>query len=180
MSSNPAPFTAASPGPAHVPPTTNEDLRVEACGWMDWGVAHRGHFTYTERPNRGHMFDSKPGTLPQWADCSQFATSVLHWSGVKHGLDHAQSPLTNTDYTGTLLQKGRHVTVAQVRHADVVIYGPGTGTHAAMIRERVSETDFWTVGFGHPGGPDRVLHSVLARWFADHGHPGVTFLAFLL
>lgn len=181
MSCNPPPFTPEKPGPVHVATTTNDELRARACVWMDWALAQRQHFTYTmDLVRRQHMFRSRPGSVPQECDCSQFATSILLWSGVKHGLDTAKSPLAATDATGAMLQKGKHVTAAQVRPGDAIVYGAFPGEHAVLVRERISATDFWTIGFGHQGAPDRVRHSDLVAYFNRNGHPGVTFLAYLL
>lgn len=176
---NPSPFTP-SPPPPHVPPSTNTLIRAAACVWADWAIEYRSHFTYTEGAGRAHMFNSKPGSLPQSADCSQFCAALLHWAGVKHGLQPPQAALTPTDYTGTLLQKGKHNTVAQVRPGDLIVYGPGTGTHAVFVRERINATDFWVISHGHQGDPSRLRHSTMAAWMRDHGHKGVTFLSFLL
>lgn len=177
---NPSPFTTLDPGPRHVPLTTNDELRAQACVYADWAVANRASFTYSEGADRGHMFNSKPGSLPQTADCSQFCTSLLHWAGVKHGLDKHKTPLTDADYTGSLLQKGKAVTAQTARAGDLIIYGPGTGTHAAFVRSRISAMDFWLVSHGHQGDPSRVRHSDLTVWMNRHGHSGVTLLAFLL
>ncbi len=174
--SNPPVYTA--PAPPHQPPSTNAQLRAAACVWADWAVAHRAHFTYTEGAARSHMFLSAPGSLPQSADCSQFCTALLHWSGVQHGLQFPGGPLTASDYTGTLLEKGKHLTVGQVREGDLIIYGPGTGTHAVFVRGRISPTDFWVISHGEQGDPSRLKHSQLETYFAG-SHPGVTFLGFL-
>jgi len=176
---NPSPLTALNP-PAHVPPTTNTQIRAAAIVWADWAIQDRAHFTYTEGPERSHMFNSKPGSLPQSADCSQFCASLLHWAGVEHGLPKPQQPLTDTDYTGTLLVKGKRLTVDQVRPGDLIVYGPGTGTHAVFVLARISATDFWLASHGEQGDPSRVKHSDLVSYFLRAGHPGVTFLAFLL
>lgn len=175
---NPSPFKT-KPGPAHVPPSTNAQLRAAACVWADWAVQHRSQFTYTEGVARSHMFNSRPGSVPQSADCSQFCASILNWAGVTHGTMPGD-PLNDRDYTGTLLRKGKHLTVDQVREADVIIYGPGTGSHAVFVRGRISATDFWVVSHGTQGDPSRLRHSDLVRYFQQAGHAGVTYLAFLL
>lgn len=177
---NQSPFTSGHPAPPHIPPSTNAQLRAAAVVWADWAVQHRSQFTYTEGPTRSHMFNSTSGSLPQSADCSQFCAALLHWAGVQHGLQPPGAALMDTDYTGTLLAKGKHITAAQVREADVAIYGPGTGLHAAFVRGRISPTDFWVTSHGEQGDPSRLRHSDLAAYFARAGHPEVTFLAFLL
>jgi len=153
--------------PAHVPAT----IRTRMVAWAHWGVEQRAHFIYDELAGRPIMFNRKPGDLsrPIHADCSQFYAAICHWVGLLG--------LTDTDYTGTLLQKGQLVPLVGARPGDAVIFGPGTGTHAAMLTERDGK-DWWIIGFGHQGAPDRGLLSGTEQWFVQHGHPGVRFLSF--
>jgi hypothetical protein len=89
----------------------------------------------------------------------------MHWSGVMKGLN-------DTDFTGTLIEKG--TLVRSPREGDIVIWGPGTGAHTA----------FWvgegfTVGFGHsPGAPDRVAETDMNAYFISVGQPGVRYFSF--
>ena len=156
---------AGAAAPPHVPPSK----RARMVAWAHWGVEQRAHFVYAEDTTRSEMFNRKPGDVstPIHADCSQFYASICHWVGIPG--------LTDTDYTGTLLKKGKPV--ALPAPGDCVIFGPGTGDHAAMITEKAGD-DWWTIGFGHQGAPDRVLLSGLGQWFHQHGMPGVRFLAF--
>jgi cell wall-associated NlpC family hydrolase len=174
---NQAPFTNPAPiakkgAPKHVPhPDPTAARRLHMVGWAHWGINNRGRFVYDEGSGRADMFNSKPGDLsrPVHADCSQFYAAICHWVGIPK--------VTDTDYTGTLLQKGRLISLANAKPGDCVIWGPGTGTHAAMLTERDGH-DWWCVGFGHQGAPDRVLLSVLDDYFIRAGHPGVRFLDF--
>jgi hypothetical protein len=140
--------------------------------WATWGMLNAAHFVYDESPGRSMMFGLKPGDLAQQihADCSQFYASCAHWAGVPG--------LTDTDYTGTLLEKGRLLTNrAAWQPGDCVIFGPGTGDHAAMLTTP-DGADWWTIGFGHQGAPDRVTLSGTAAWFEQHGMPDVRVLSF--
>lgn len=81
-------------------------------------------------------------------DCSQFATQVLRWAGLKdpNGLDY-----DHAGYTGTMLSHlPRYTNPARGYVGSLVVYGPGTGDHVSMI--------------GSPG-PDPLLVS--------HGRPGL-------
>jgi hypothetical protein len=160
----------SNPPLVNPPHHTDPPVRTQMVGWAHWGLAHQKIFSYTETAARSQMFHRKPGSTRGtiYADCSQFYASVGHWCGLKQ--------FTDTDYTGTLLQKGTVVGVP--KPGDCVIFGPGTGTHAAMITEHAGN-DWWTVGFGHsPGAPDRVLLSSMEAYFRKAGHPGVRFLSF--
>lgn len=153
--------------PAH----TDIEQAKQVVTWAHWGVLHRASFVYTESAQRSEMFHRTPGALTGriYADCSQFVASILHWVGVK--------TVTDTDFTGTLLQKGKPL--GAPRAGCVVIWGPGTGTHAAFITEKNGTNDWWTIGFGHQGAPDRVALSAMNTYFAKAGHPGTRFLDFL-
>ena len=73
-------------------------------------------------------------------------------------------------YTGTLLSHCNHIAVEQARIGDLIVYGPGTGTHAVFVLERVfgdGGHDFWVVSHGHQGDPSRVLHSRFLAYFGS-------------
>jgi hypothetical protein len=152
------------------PPSTPAEKTHQVVMWAHWGLENRGHFIYTQTSMRSQMFHQPPGS-PRvlYADCSQWVAAILHWVGVKK--------VTDTDDTATLLQKGTHVKGAAP--ARVAIWGPGGGDHAAFITEKAASGDWWTIGFGHQGAPDRVLLSVMNTYFREHGKPGVRFLDFL-
>jgi len=57
-------------------------------------------------------------------------------------------------YTGTLLSHGTKITLAEVQPGDVIVYGPGTGWHTAIIVE--SGSDPLTVSMGQQGEPAYV------------------------
>jgi hypothetical protein len=160
---NPSPFAGFTP-PAHVP-ASKRFLLVHTAQWC---VLNTNRFVYTEGPQRSQMFHiplDKLDLAPViHGDCSQWYASLAHGCGAKG--------LTDTDYTGTLLEKGKPV--ARPRAGDCVIFGPGTGTHAAAVT-----FNGYTIGFGHQGGPNRVKLTDMVAWFAAHGHPGVRFLSFL-
>jgi hypothetical protein len=176
VGSNPSPFTkpGAAPPPVHVATAPGLSLkRLTMLHWAAWGTENQAHFVYTETAERSQMFNLKPGEIPPGgihADCSQFYSSVERWAG--------GTICNDTDYTGTLLEKGTLVDQANAKPADCVIWGPGTGEHAAMLTEN-DEGGWWTVGFGHsPGAPDRVLLSDMTAWMVANGHPDVRFLSF--
>jgi hypothetical protein len=159
MTSNP-PLTAPN-HPAAVPVNVGEQRRQEMHKWALWAIAHHTQFTYTEGPQRWHMVESKPGTLPQFADCSAFVTGLAKWAGATdpNGLAYKGG------YTGTLLTHCNHITKAQARVGDLIVYGPGTGTHVVMVLERLTGGDFHVVSHGHQGDPGQYLHSHFITYF---------------
>ena len=158
---NPAVLTPGSV--KHVP----QSKRALMVHWAQAAVIHQAAFSYTQDPRRSEMFHRTPGDFRPTihADCSQFYASICHWVGIP-GLD-------DRDYTGTLLQKGRLVT--KPKAGDCVIFGGGTGEHAAMVT-----FNGYTIGFGHsPGAPNRVKLTDMIAWFQAHNHPGVRYLSFV-
>lgn len=151
----------------HVPTSP----RAEIVYWCQWSVLHQSRFRYTMGPDRHEMFDYfnllTEGKRVIRADCSQFAAALLHHVGVKK--------VNNLDYTGTLLDKGTRVSPSKAKPGDVIIFGGGTGKHAA-----IKTYNGFCIGFGHwPGAPDRTKITDMSAWFLSHGYPGVRYLSFL-
>ena len=125
------------------------DVRSKIVEWAKWGVANHAGFTYTEGPQRmegiGH-----PG-VPCHADCSAFVTLCYNWSGAPdpNGLGY-----NGTGYTGTLLGHGTPITKEQALPGDIIVYGPGTGWHTALIVE--AGPDPLTVSHGEQGDPNYI------------------------
>lgn len=162
------PDAPASSLPAPKPKTANTLSRkiVNSC---HLSLDAAGKITYTQGVGRRALFHRPVNSFAgSSADCSQFCAAIMHWHGVKG--------LSDTDYTGTLLKKGKLIPAPKV--GCVVIWGPGTGAHAAFITAKVGLTDWMTVGFGHQGAPDRNLLSSMNRYFRSVNEPGVRFLSF--
>jgi len=125
------------------------DVRQNIVNWAKWGVDNRAGFTYTEGPQRmegiGH-----PG-VPCHADCSAFVTLCYNWAGAP---DPNGQGYNGTGYTGTLLSHGTPISQAQAVPGDVIVYGPGTGWHTALIVE--GGADPLTVSHGQQGDPSYV------------------------
>lgn len=155
--------------PLHRPPKPHPltlDQRIVA--YAHASLDYAGQMVYDEGPQRSQLFHRKPGDFKgAHADCSQYAAAILHWLGVKS--------VTDTDYTGTLLEKGRLVNSPAAGR--VAIWGPGTGAHAAFVTAKHGG-DWYTVGFGHQGAPDRQTLSAMNAYFESVAQPGVRYLDF--
>jgi|GEM_PF-1110017 len=153
-------------------------LRAQIVQWAKWGVANHTHFTYTEGPTRMANMHAA-GKLPVTSDCSAWVTRCYCWAGAPdpNGLNY-----DGEGYTGTLLSHGKHIPLAQVQPGDVVVYGPGTGWHTAIIIE-VHGSDVLTVSMGQQGDPSFVWvnapKSAPQQGFAVDGRTPQTFLQFL-
>jgi hypothetical protein len=105
-------------------------------------------------------------------DCSQSTTQIMRWAGVRdpNGLAYRHA-----GYTGTMLNHLPHYSDA--RRADVgalVVFGPGTGDHVAMVIEPDHEHGdplLFSHGAAHLAGPIRL--SVERQYH----RPPVTFLS---
>lgn len=165
-----APLTKHGTPPVHEPaPGGVSVIRLNLLRVAEWGVTNQAHYVYTQTALRSQMFNTKPFTLPAdgkglHADCSQFYAAATHWVGL--------NVLDQFAYTGTIVAHGKQVTEPRV--GDCVIWGGGTGEHAAMY-----VGDGYTIGFGHsPGAPNRVSLANMDAYFKSAGHPGTRFYSF--
>jgi hypothetical protein len=112
------------------------------------GVAHSKSFTYAEiRPIPSlHT----PHHLPITADCSGFVTICYAWAGAP---DPNGNDYSGEGFTGTLL---RHceVVVRQPEVGDLVVLGPGSGSHVVLIVDL--GPPITVVSHGHPGDPEET------------------------
>jgi len=120
--------------------------RSKIVKWAYWGAAHEPQIHYRQ---------SRPmpltAGLPMTTDCSGFITLCYKLAGAPdpNGLGY-----NGAGYTGTLLTHGQHIPKSWVQPGDVVVYGPGTGWHTALIVQAGS--DPLTVSHGQEGGPQYV------------------------
>ena len=118
-------------------------VRSQIVKWAYWGAAHEPSIHYRE---------SRPmpltAGLPMTTDCSGFVTLCYKLAGAPdpNGLGY-----NGSGYTGTLLSHGQHIPLAFVQPGDVIVYGPGTGWHTALVVK--GGPDPLTVSHGREGGP---------------------------
>jgi len=86
------------------------------------------------------------------ADCSAFVTLCYNWAGAPD--PNAQS-YNHTGYTGTLLAHGQKIALKDVQPGDVIVYGPGTGWHTALVVDvsGANAKNPLTVSHGQAGDP---------------------------
>jgi hypothetical protein len=154
------------------------DVRNIIVDWAKWGVDNHLHFNYTEGPQRMSAINVWPPKFPIYADCS---ASVTLWYNLAGAPDPNGNHYNGYGYTGTLLSHGTHIPLAHVVPGDVVVYGPGTGWHTALVVE-VHGQDVLTISHGQQGDPSYVWvnapHTVPSHSYGVDGRLPQTYLRF--
>ena len=120
--------------------------RQKVVAVAQWGVVNRSHFSYSQGPHRWDQI-TKPWALPIMTDCSGWATTCFSWSH----LPDPNGQHYSWGYTGTLVTNGHEVSLADLEVGDLVIYGPGTGEHVAIVT--YVSADPMTISMGTNGDP---------------------------
>ena len=129
------------------------DVRNDIISWAKWFAdnKHTHPFNYSEGPERMAAIGEWPVKYPVTCDCSAFVTLCYWLAGAAdpngQGYDHE-------GYTGTLLSHGHEIVFGNNAAGDVIVYGPGTGWHTAIIVE--AGPDPLTVSMGEQGDPSYV------------------------
>lgn len=125
------------------------DVSAEIVKWAGWCVANKESFEYAE--TRPMPLTTKPQIRN---DCSGTVTLCYKLAGAPdpNGLGYS-----GQGYTGTLVDHGKQISLAQVKPGDVVIYGPGEGVHCAVVT--AAGTDPLTMSHGMPSEPGFVYVS---------------------
>ena len=119
--------------------------------WAHWFQTNRAHVLYTEGAQRMSAIGQWPLKFPISCDCSGFVTLLCNLAGIP---DPNGQHYNHTGYTGTLLANptNHHIPADQVQPGDLVVYGPGTGAHTAIVIE-VHGPDIMTISHGDSNGP---------------------------
>ena len=133
---------------------TSKDVRSAIVAAGKWGFAHRQHFVYTQAANR-MAFEKQGIKFPITTDCSGFITLCYFVAGAA---DPNGANYSGWGYTGTLLQHGKQIALKDVQPGDVIVYGPGTGWHTALVIDvsGPNATNPLTVSHGQQGDPSYV------------------------
>ncbi|KAJ3048694.1 hypothetical protein HK097_010299 [Rhizophlyctis rosea] len=117
-----------------------------------WAHNSGQSISYTQGASRWSGITSRTcpksgGSNPSYADCSAFVTWI-YWSAFGNGPDNLNGATWSAGYTGTLLDHGASVSVANVRLADLVFYE--NPAHVGIV---VSLSPLQVVQFGSTGVP---------------------------
>ena len=131
--------------------------RQKVVKWARWGVANTAAIHYTEDADRAAWLHTTPyNRLPLSTDCSGFATLCYRLAGLPdpNGLGYA-----TLGYTGTLLDHANRAgtvltDVSKAKPGDLIVYGPGTGAHVAVVVQ--AGKDPLTVSHGQESEPAYV------------------------
>lgn len=152
---------------------------ITPADWAEWAVQdrieHPAHWIYSEGSNRMNAIGVWPIKFPVTADCS---ASCTFWYWLTGRKDPNGLQFDHQGYTGTLLSHNQHIPIEKVQRNDLVVYGPGTGWHVAIVVE-VHGKDILTVSFGQQGDPSYVWvnkPSIPSRGYAVDGRQPQTFL----
>lgn len=161
------------------------DSRSLIVDWANWGVANKAHFNYSEGADRMNEIGVWPLKFPINTDCSG---SVTLWYWLAGASDPNGLKFDHEGYTGTLLSHDAHISefvknaqgvqIDNVEPGDLVVYGPGTGWHVAIIVQ-VNGHDILTVSHGEQGDPSYVwvnTPSANPHGYAVDGREPQTFL----
>jgi len=135
------------------------DVKANIVAWARYFCEkHKANFIYSEGPQRMSALGHFPVQFPVFADCSAFVT-LCYWLGgaadPNGGTAYNATGFGREGYTGTLLSHGTHIPVAEVQPGDVVVYGPGTGWHTALVTD-VTPNGIRTISHGQQGDPSYV------------------------
>ena len=137
-------------------PTPPVDVRANIVAWAKWGMHFHKRFTYTEGRTRMSDLGIYPPNAAMNMDCSSFATWCYWIAGAADpngGSAYKGNYYGRMGYTGTLLSHGTHIPANLAQPGDLVVYGPGTGAHTAVIIN-VGQGDILTISHGGQGDPN--------------------------
>lgn len=152
-----------APDAVGISPANRGELRRVIMRAAKLGVAEHARMTYTEGPLRWsgitHECRSILGEVPPDSDCSAFAT-WCYWDASRW----LKLPdIVNGDnwlagYTGTMVQHGVEIPLADAQQGDLVFYGEGIPFHVAIFAGRSALFDggAQVVSMGRPGAPELV------------------------
>lgn len=147
--------------------TRDKRKRARIVAAARWGAAHQPEIHYAETRPIPLQPAGVLHSLPFTTDCSGFVTVCYRAAAAP---DPNGNNYDGQGYTGSLLARG--LKVEKPKPGDVVIYGTGTGHHAALIV--AGGSDPLTVSHGSEAGPMLIRVSQERRYQP----PGTTYLRF--
>jgi hypothetical protein len=141
--------------PLRIP--TDKHVRARIVNAATWLVAHNRDCTYSEGADRFSCVH-KPYEVPFVSDCSSGVTDCYSWGGAP---DPNNRHYDGEGYTGTLIAEGHLIATKSARAADVFIFGPDPGWHAALVVTPAKDPILWSMG--EQGDPRLYPLSVVAQ-----------------
>lgn len=145
------------------------DFRAGVVKWARWGVANTSSIHYSQRRPIPHT-----DSLPMWTDCSGFATLCYQLAGAP---DPNGFGYNGSGYTGTLINRGRTVSIADARAGDLVFWGVAPAHHVAIVVAPGGNP--LLVSHGMEAGPLYVDHATETAIQSRMGHGTVTVKSYL-
>ena len=136
-------------------------IRDKLVHYAQWGLSNTRSIHYAQiRP-----YPRNPLSLPQVTDCSGFDTNAYKYAG---GPDPNGRNFDGQGWTGTLLEHGKEVSMANAKAGDLVIFGRPPGHHVAMVTvpSRFNPT---LVSHGQESDPREI--SFQREWAGQHYVP---------
>lgn len=122
------------------------EIRDGIVDYAIWGTKNEPAIHYAQiRP-----YPSNPRQLPQYSDCSGFATNAVKDAG---GDDPNGDGFSGYGFTGTLYNHCPKVAKADAKPGDLLEHGGYPGSHVNVLIEKGSKADPMVVSHGQESGP---------------------------
>lgn len=152
------------------------DVRFQIVKWAKEAVLNHDDWVYDEVRPLKVAWPGYQGVKKVVGDCGWFVKCCYWRAGAKDPMNTDFGPYGNTV---TLFENGKEIILRQIHVGDVVTFGPGGETHAALVVE--TGMNPLLASFGAPGTPQLIRLNTLAEAIA--ATPGLvaypeTFLRF--
>jgi lysozyme family protein len=147
----------------------------EIVEWALWGVKNANQIAYSQGNTRLAALET-PGALPLATDCSAFATLCFSWAGAPNPNADGPYDATGTNYTGSMLDRCRHIPASAAKPGDLVVWTPPrTGSHVCLVV--ATGADPMLVSHGSDAGPLKLRFSVEDAYQRRSGHGTAVYLS---
>lgn len=136
------------------------DARSNIVKVANWGPPNHGRFTYSEGADR--MADvAHPFAAKITCDCSAWVTYCYAWAGAPDpnglkfdGEGYTGSELSHDQHIALFRKNAQGVNVEEVLPGDLIVFGPGTGLHVAIVVKATADSIL--VSHGKQGDPSFI------------------------
>jgi murein DD-endopeptidase MepM/ murein hydrolase activator NlpD len=170
-----SPLAGAAPQSADAPSTRDQIL-----SWANYGIAHNTPILYADNINLSptlKLTDVVANGTPG-LDCVTFIELVYKAAGAPDPSGGSYGGLDSIENTAHLLSNCAHIALSDAKPGDLVVFGGGTGHHAAILLEAgtANSGDPYLASHGSNAGPIRIRLSAEAASQAASGFSGTTIL----